>query len=155
MTERKFMANSSIEDLILFIENEMIVNPKYFLFRENEPIVNESDIIQIKKEVGFEIPKDFQIFQEKFGGGNFGFLELFSLNKNSEYFIFKNSYGIRPKDNFLPISSDGVGGYYGFLLNDCHHIYYYDTNISPPIIEKTQWNFVDFIYFFAFKKKHN
>ena len=54
---------------------------------------------------------------------------------------------------FYPISSDGVGGYYGFIKDKDvfkDEIYYLDYDLNDIQVEKTKWNFIRFFMWNAF-----
>ena len=87
------------KEFINFLENEMTTKPNLFLFRENEPKATIEDINNIEKILLGKLPKSFIEFQMKFGGGTFGFTEIFSVCEKSDFYVL-NYENIFEKDFF-------------------------------------------------------
>ena len=141
------------KEFINFLENEMKTKPNLFLFRDNEPKATIEDINNIEKVLSGKLPESFIEFQMKFGGGTFGFVEIFSVCENSNFYVFNNE-NILEKD-FFPVSDDQCGGVYCFKKNNGKFegkIYYLDLSNLEVIVEETEFNFIQMFMKLAFNK---
>ena len=142
-----------IKGFINFLENEMKVKPNLFLFRDNEPKATIEDINNIEKILLGKLPESFIEFQMKFGGGTFGFAEIFSVCENSNFYVLNNE-NILEKD-FFPVSDDQCGGVYCFKKNNGKfedRIYYLDLSNLEIIVEETEFDFIQIFMKLAFNK---
>ena len=141
------------KEFINFLENEMKVKPNLFLFRDNEPKATIEDINNIEKILLGKLPESFIEFQIKFGGGTFGFAEIFSVCENSNFYVLNNE-NILEKD-FFPVSDDQCGGVYCFKKNNGKFedkIYYLDLSNLEVIVEETEFNFIQIFMKLAFNR---
>ena len=141
------------KEFINFLENEMKVKPNLFLFRDNEPKATIEDINNIEKILLGKLPESFIEFQMKFGGGIFGFAEIFSVCENSNFYVLNNE-NILEKD-FFPVSDDQCGGVYCFKKNNGKfedRIYYLDLSNLEIIVEETEFDFIQIFMKLAFNK---
>ena len=99
-----------IKEFMNFLENEIETKPNLFLFRDDESKATIEDINNIEKILLGKLPESFIEFQMKFGGGTFGFAEIFSVCENSNFYVLNNE-NILEKD-FFPVSDDQCGGAY-------------------------------------------
>ena len=141
------------KEFINFLENEMTTKPNLFLFKENEPKATIEDINNIEKILLGKLPKSFIEFQMKFGGGTFGFTEIFSVCEKSDFYVLSNRNII--EKGFFPVSDDQCGGIYCFKKNNERFedkIYYLDLSNLEVIVEETEFNFIQIFMKLAFNK---
>lgn len=137
----------TLDALIAFIQHDMQANPNYYLFRESEPVVTDADVAALSAMLGRQLPDVWVGFQKMLGGGCFRFLELLSLSPASDYYLLNHIYNDDMLHDFLPIASDGAGGYIGYAWADSDGgLYYYDTNLSTPTLTPTDWDFIAYVY---------
>ena len=142
-----------IKEFMNFFENEIETKPNLFLFRDDEPKATIEDINNIEKILLGKLPKSFIEFQMKFGGGTFGFAEIFSVCENSNFYVLNNE-NILEKD-FFPVSDDQCGGAYCFKKNNGKfedRIYYLDLSNLEIIVEETEFDFIQIFMKLAFNK---
>ena len=142
-----------IKEFMNFLENEIETKPNLFLFRDNEPKATIEDINNIEKILLGKLPESFIEFQMKFGGGTFGFAEIFSVCENSNFYVLNNE-NILEKD-FFPVSDDQCGGFYCFKKNNGKfedRIYYLDLSNLEIIVEETEFDFIQIFMKLAFNK---
>ena len=142
-----------IKEFMNFLENEIETKPNLFLFRDNEPKATIEDINNIEKILLGKLPESFIEFQMKFGGGTFGFAEIFSVCENSNFYVLNNE-NILEKD-FFPVSDDQCGGVYCFKKNNGKfedRIYYLDLSNLEIIVEETEFDFIQIFMKLAFNR---
>ncbi|MCI8440891.1 MAG: SMI1/KNR4 family protein [Oscillospiraceae bacterium] len=106
---------------------------KPWLFElEHDSIPTVEDIIAFQKQHKIIFPEKFIWFISNFGGGYFGYANIYSLDRNSCFFIFNHNSSI-VKD-LLFVADNGCGDYYAFRIenNRCsEEIVFYDheTNV--------------------------
>ncbi|MBN6073760.1 SMI1/KNR4 family protein [Aggregatibacter actinomycetemcomitans] len=149
----------NIKELIDFIREKMKEKPGLFMFRDNEPKATVNDISYIESILLAKLPHSYLEIQKIFGGGTFGFGEIFSICSDSDYFVLTEyeNYKFIPS-KFFPVSSDGVGGYYGFIKDGDvfkDEIYYLDYDLENIQLEKKEWNFIQFFMWSAFNIDEN
>lgn len=142
------------KDLIDFISKKMKEKPGFFMFKDSEPQVNLNDINEIENRLVARFPNSYIEVLRNFGGGTFAFGEIFSISPDSDFYVLNEyeKYKFIPSF-FYPISSDGVGGYYGFIKDKDvfkDEIYYLDYDLNDIQVEKTKWNFIRFFMWNAF-----
>lgn len=129
------------------LENTMAQCPHLFLFREQEPKATIENIKQIETHLNAKLPSIYTQFQKKFGGGNFGYTELFSIVPESEYYLFsiENNIAIT-NQGFFPILDDQTGGIYCFKKhknNFSDKIYYLDISLRETPAYSIEQSFID------------
>ena len=142
-----------IKEFMNFLENEIETKPNLFLFRDDEPKATIEDINNIEKILLGKLPESFIEFQMKFGGGTFGFAEIFSVCENSNFYVLNNE-NILEKD-FFPVSDDQYGGVYCFKKNNGKfedRIYYLDLSNLEIIVEETEFDFIQIFMKLAFNR---
>lgn len=107
--------------------------PKLFLLVKPDPPATEEQINTVESEIGVLLPSDYRAFLADFGGGMFGFTNVFSGYKDSDFFLpcrNKEASKYLPGD-LLAFSDDQVGGFYVFkVLNGKaqESIYYWNSD---------------------------
>ena len=145
----------SARALIYFLQLQMAKKPNFFLFREEEPLATFQEIEAIEKHIAATLPIVFKEFQQKFGGGTFGYAELYAISPKSEYYVFQEP--LCPND-FFPIANDGIGGFYGFVKNEnefADKVYYWDNTLQRTSYQQTKYSFASFFLWSAFNLKVN
>jgi len=128
--------------------------PKPFLLTPPDPKAEESTLFTIENEFGFSLPICYRQFLKEFGGGNFGFINVFSAEPQSEWYLpamQKNAREYIP-DNFLAFSDDYSGGYYGFKISTdqaMEPVFYWNTD--GGLVSTDYANVFNFIIRFAYE----
>lgn len=129
-------------------------DPGLFELSSSSAPAMDSDIISLETNLGVRLPSEYAWFLKNYGGGEFGLLTLFSALPVSEWYLedkFREASEFIPED-FLPISDDFAGGYYGFLISNSialSKIHYW--NSDGGLIETEFENVLDFIARFAYE----
>ena len=84
------------------------------LAHDNIPTVEE--VIAFQKQYQITLPEKYIQFILNFGGGYFGYANIYSLDRNSDFFIF-NHNPTTVKD-LLFMADNGCGDYYAFRIED-------------------------------------
>ena len=92
-----------------------------------EPLATDEEIDHAEAELGVRLPSQYKDFVHRYGGGYFGFTNVFSVNQSSEWYIVSKWDLLPPKVDFVPVTDDETGGYYGFLVSGdvCSEEVYY------------------------------
>ncbi len=90
--------------------------PRWFML-EADRLASAQDVTNAQDALGLNFPIDYIRFLKKFGGGYFAFVNIFSVDPAGEWYIVTMNQEIGRRD-FLAISDNGTGDYYGFLVKD-------------------------------------
>ncbi|MCF6409725.1 SMI1/KNR4 family protein [Pseudalkalibacillus salsuginis] len=115
-------------------------NPLWFGL-ENEPIGTDREIIKIERLFSVTLPEEYKLFIKRYGGGYFAFTNIFSV-KDSEWNIVQinNEIKLIKSHNFIAISENEVGDFYGFKVNNgvCNpKVKFYNHELDQ--IEETEY----------------
>jgi hypothetical protein len=81
---------------------------------EHDNIPEMENIINFQKQHKIILPEKYIQFLLSFGGGYFGYANIYSLDKNSSFFIFNHNPAIIK--NLLFIADNECGDYYAFRV---------------------------------------
>lgn len=122
------------------IEEIKSENPVLFML-ESDPVGTSDQINEAQLRLSLSLPEEYIMFIKAFGGGYFAYVNVFSVNQESEWNIIEqnNQISLRDSHNFLAISDSGTGDYYGFeIINgNCSpaiKVYDHDKNLVEPTI---------------------
>jgi hypothetical protein len=96
------------------LNNKKVENS--FLFEDIEVVATDQDIEEVEEKLAVMLPQSYKDFVKKFGGGELGYIDVFSASKMGFWYIVKHNQHFKdylPK-NFVAISDDQTGGYYGY-----------------------------------------
>lgn len=98
---------------------------------EHDRILSEAEIVSCENAFCIKLPQKYKEFLLNYGGGFFGYTNIYSLDKESEFYLFEqNSI---PIDSFLRIADNECGDYY-LLRVDNHKcldkLFFYDHEIN-------------------------
>lgn len=131
------------------IVNEIKKNKPIWFGLESDPKATDLEIKEVEILLSVKLPDEYKKFIKNFGGGYFAFSNIFSVNKESEWYIVNQNKNIGLFDTlgFLAISDNEVGDYYGFKIENrvCgSSIHFYDHEIN--FLEITEYkNLYEFI----------
>lgn len=72
--------------------------------------------MEAEEALGVRFPSDFRWFLQTFGGGDFAFVTIYSLDPESDLNIRQNQPEVDPK--VLAFSDDGTGNLFVFPVTD-------------------------------------
>ena len=114
-----------------------VMDKKPILFElERDRIVSEDEIKQVENSLHFTLPKNYNSFVKKYGGGYFGFTVVLSCDLQGKFYIGKyyDIYNQLFKDaSFLPLMDFETGDLLGVKINSSDseekmYMYLHDTN---------------------------
>lgn len=85
---------------------------------ETYPPASDGEISAAEAALGAKLPAQYVHFLKTYGGGDFCFSRILSVNAADEEDIaaFNQSHPL--PSNFIAFNEDGTGGYYGFKAED-------------------------------------
>lgn len=127
---------------------EKIKNDHPFWFDDESDNPAKSDQIKkVEKVLRVKLPHEYIEFIKHYGGGDFAFTNVFSVQPDSEWFILDRNKEIELGEAFIAISDDEAGGYHGFLIDSgvCSREVFYWDHDSKEILKKPQFD--DLLWF--------
>ena len=99
----------TIEEFVTYMRDITLRNPTWFdLPPDRAPTADELRTQEV--DLGAELPTAYLEFIEAFGGGDFAFLEIYSLDPSSRVnIVYRNSVSWLQRDDFIAFS-DNVWG---------------------------------------------
>lgn len=97
-------------------EIELIKKMKPLLFQlEHDDVANEVDIKESEKYYGISFPESYKKFLMNFGGGYFGYIVVYSLEKGGMFYLQDYvSLSMIEEFGILPVIDLETGDYIGF-----------------------------------------
>lgn len=130
-----------IADFNKLVENAKNKHPFWFEGERESPI-NASEIDEFERFTGCSLPEQYKFFVSKYGCGYFALTSIYSLRKG-EWDIFDKIQLIPDlQGKFLPISDNGCGDYYGFVIEDskCSDTIYFADHESGYALTPTEYD---------------
>jgi hypothetical protein len=122
--------------------------PKLFSASPSDPPAEGSELDAVESEVRARLPKSYREFLSEFGGGDFGFVAVFSSTPESEWYLPVQAARAQQflPQNLLPFSDDFAGGYFVFRIVDgrCEEKVLY-WNTDGGLIETQYKDALDYI----------
>lgn len=87
------------------------------MLSEADRKASDSELKHLEEAIACSLPESYAKFLAVFGGGMFGFINIFSADPSSEWFLLsklKEAMGYGLPDWLIPFSEDYAGGYYVF-----------------------------------------
>ena len=130
----------NFKEFVEIVNNEKSEHPFWFE-GECDTLADDDQIAEVEKELGAKLPDEYVEFVKKYGGGYFAFTNVFSVQPDSEWCIVDRNKGVDLAENFIAISDDEAGGYYGFLIDSgvCGPEIYYWDHESQQILKNHQF----------------
>lgn len=94
---------------------------------EPDRIPSKEEVEKFEKALFVELSPKYKKFLLSFGGGFLGFAGIYSLDKESDFYLL--NYNEIPVDKYLRISDNGCGDYYMLKINDqkcLEQLFFYD-----------------------------
>ena len=103
---------------------------------EAEAASTDKEIAAAERALALKLPPDYKTYLRHYGGGYVGSINVFSVNEQSEWNLSTRRTALNLPEDFLAITDDETGGYYGFRVRGgvCEDSVYYlqpDDGGSP------------------------
>ena len=82
---------------------------------ENDKILSAAEIEKFEEKIHIELPEKYKKFLSEYGGGYFGYANVYSLDEGSDFYLLHNNDV--PVDKYLRIADNGCGDYYLLLVD--------------------------------------
>lgn len=115
---------------------------------DGDPPAVDADILEAEALLGVEFPVEYKIFVKEFGGGYFGYTNVFSPTTSGYWSIVeRNRLAGENSGDFLAFSDNGVGDYYGFVVEDgvCSKTVYFFDHETSDISESGYADLFDYL----------
>src|SRR5688500_15721015 len=94
------------------VETAKRKNPVWFDL-DSDPLATNEEIATAEKLLQTRFPAQYLEFITRYGGGLFAFVNIASVSPSSEWNAVHRNQKIKKLD-FIAVSENGVGDYYGF-----------------------------------------
>ncbi len=78
--------------------------------REHDEILSTDEIEKFEEKIHIEFPEKYKQFLSEYGGGYFGYANVYSLDEGSDFYILHNNDV--PVDKYLRIADNDCGDYH-------------------------------------------
>ncbi len=131
---------------------EKVKKEKPILFElDHDEIPDEKSLKMFQKENNIKLPRKYCDFLMGFGGGYFGFTNVYSIDKQSDFYIMSNQSCV--PDNYLAIAGNGCGDCYVLLKNsDCIEKIYLFEHDSGNLYEVAE-DILEFLVKYGLRKE--
>lgn len=105
---------------------------------ENDKIVNIYEIDKFEDENKIKLPEKYKYFLQRYGGGYFGYVNVYLLDAESDFYVLNHNE--LPIDKYLKIADNGCGDYYMFCVEEgrcLESLYFYEHDTGD--ISKTEY----------------
>jgi hypothetical protein len=128
--------------------------PGLFALASPDRPASLEQIEQVEQLLGLSLPNSYRAFLQEYGGGEFGYLTLFSADPDSEWYLPKKTNEAKTylPESLLPIADDFAGGFYAFVRRGAavdEHVYYWNPDGGETPTEFR--SVLDFIGRYAFE----
>ena len=83
---------------------------------EHDKILSAEEIEQFEKTAQITLPEKYKEFIKSYGGGYFGYANIYSLDSDSDFYLLKHNN--LPFKNYIRIADNGCGDYYLFSIEN-------------------------------------
>ncbi len=93
----------------------------------HDKILSIEEVKKFEKTLSVELSPKYKKFLLSFGGGYFGFANIYSLDKESDFYLL--NYNDIPVDKYLRIADNGCGDYYILQIDNkkcLEELFFYD-----------------------------
>jgi SMI1-KNR4 cell-wall len=134
------------------IRKNMLRGSVNFLMEPPDPPANDTCISKVESLFGLDLPQLYKDFLIEFGGGSFGFIDIYSTFETGKYYIGNvvNMYDMFAKNGFVPISDDYCGGLYCLKFDTISDLSVYYYNDEDGFIKTRFSNVFQFVAECAF-----
>lgn len=133
---------------------EEVKKKKPVLFAlESDEKPSQADIDAFEKENGITLPKKYKDFILDFGGGYFGFANIYSIDKHSDFYLLKHNNV--PFDNYIRIADNGCGDYWLFRIENgkCNENVFFIEHEAGTAVQTEYRDIFEYLSAIGLKKK--
>ena len=119
---------------------------------EHDKILSAEEIEQFEKTVQITLPEKYKEFIMNYGGGYFGYANIYSLNIDSDFYLLKHNN--LPFDKYVRIANNGCGDYYVLCIENgkcLEPLFFYDHE-SGSVIQTEYMDIFEYLVKFGLKK---
>ncbi len=121
--------NMTLHEFTALVAEAEAAHPVWFGLA-SDSVPADSGLAAAEASLGAVLPEQYKEFLRHYGGGDFAFTNIFSLDEASDWNLLRIHADIGLlADRFLAISDNQAGDYYGFIVADgcCStELYFYD-----------------------------
>lgn len=83
---------------------------------EHDTIPDRKEVLQFQKQYKIQLPEKYAQFLLKYGGGYFGYANIYSLDKNSRFYL--GDHNKKALAKLLFVADNECGDYYAFRIEN-------------------------------------
>ncbi len=83
---------------------------------EHDRIPQRNEVMDLQRQHQIQLPEKYIQFLLRYGGGYFGYANLYSLDPDSDFFLFRQNQ--EPLGQFLCIADNGCGDMYALPIEE-------------------------------------
>jgi hypothetical protein len=121
---------------------------------DTDALANDEGLAKAQRELKAIFPQEYVQFLQQYGGGYFAFSNVFSVQDGSHWNVVSRQQKFKRPDNFIAISDNEAGDYYGFLTENgsCKPAVYFCEHEENDSLKKTPYiNLFDYLIDIALK----
>jgi hypothetical protein len=120
-----------IDEFIEFENSVRVAKPGIFRLAKPDQPASDKEIEDVEALLGCRLPMSYRQFLNKFGGGDYPLMNVFSAYPNSEWYLVRRVEALRElcPTNLLPVHDDQAGGLLVLKIVDgqaLEPVYYFD-----------------------------
>lgn len=125
--------------------------PKRFALNDlagaREEPCSDLEISSLEDQLGIVLPREYKVYLARYGGGYIANINVFSAHSDSEWYLPHCNRFIPRELDFIAITDDQTGGYFGFMVqaNKCSDEVYFwahDDGSDPAVIAHSFFEYV-------------
>ncbi|QDG52139.1 SMI1/KNR4 family protein [Persicimonas caeni] len=139
------------EDFEQLVEELKAADPVAFGL-ESDPKATVEQVEKAEQDLGVTFPRAYRFFLRNYGGGQFAYSRICSVEPNSPWNIVElNQSTTLLPENFVAFTENGTGDFYGFQCSSAgscsEEVYFYDHEAAQQ--QATDKKFLEFLAWYA------
>lgn len=107
----------TLDEFRRVVEEARAAHPQWFALPP-DAAPEEDEVVVQSAQLGVQLPTEYLDFLREFGGGDFAFLAVYSMDRASDLnIVTKNAVPWLERTDFVAVADNGAGDYYGFAVS--------------------------------------
>lgn len=133
------------------VEERRVKKPILFGL-ENDKILSAEEIEEFEKITKITLPEKYKEFIMHYGGGYFGYANIYSLDENSDFYLLKHNN--LPFEKYIKIADNGCGDYYLLCIENgkCLEPLFFNDHEAGSVIQTEYMDIFEYLVKVGLKK---